>query len=377
MVDFLTPLTSEQRFFVTCIWKPFLQYQQWPIFDYVEAECDKQELDARQVLASLPELPLPGVAGFRYGLVWYNSHMPAADTPLQLRVLGLWHLGEPLALSIADDFLRVLNYLIECRLSAPYDPFRLATVTVASSKIAARFPDTAPVLATFLPDLLPHEPTTWQGVVHTDTSGGWKIDLFRSILKYQGLNTVVDYLERVNEQFTPQQAAPAPAIPSPLDLAATLDYFNVVWQLHFDPKNPIIRLFGAERTARLVYDVGTAEEFSAQVSSLADILKNMQVGGHGKTPLARLQASLKSALPEGSATRIDAAIETLRHVADVRNALFQHSGTEYRGVNALTQLGIEYPVLDWQSAWVAIQRRSIDAFSALREEIQQFHEVGA
>jgi hypothetical protein len=103
----------------------------------------------------------------------------------------------------------------------------------------------------------------------------------------------------------------------------------------------------------------------------------MQVSGQGKTPLIRLQTSLKSALPEDSAARVDAVIETLRQVADVRNALFQHSGTEHRGVNALTQLGIEYPVLDWQAAWATVQRCTIDAFSALREEIQQFHEVGA
>ena len=170
----------------------------------------------------------------------------------------------------------------------------------------------------------------------------------------------------MNELFTPAVQESAPVLPSPLELVATLDYFNAVWQLHFDPKRPIIRLFGAERTASLVYGVGNAEEFSTQVSSLADVLKNMQVSGEGKLPLERLKTSLKSELPCDSVTRIDSAIETLRHVANVRNALFQHSGTEHRGVNALTQLGIEYPFLDWQTAWAAIQRRTIDAFNALR-----------
>jgi hypothetical protein len=46
----------------------------------------------------------------------------------------------------------------------------------------------SPVSAAFLPDLLPNEPTTWQGTTQTDMSGGWSIDLFRSILKYQGLS---------------------------------------------------------------------------------------------------------------------------------------------------------------------------------------------
>jgi hypothetical protein len=375
MPDFLASLTASQRFFITCIWKPFAEYQQWPIFDYIEAECDKQGFDARQVLASLPGGSLPGVAGFRYGLVWSSSYMPAADTPLQLRVAGLWHLGDPLSLTIADDFLRVLHYLIERRLSAPYDPFKLARVTVTNDEIATHVPEMSPVSAAFLPNLLPQEPTTWQGTTQTNASGGWSIDLFRSILKYQGLSTVFDYLERANEEFAPVQVEPAPAIPSPLDLVATLDYFNAVWQLHFDRKNPIIRLFAAERTARLVYDVSTAEEFSAQVSCLADIFKNMQVSGQEKAPLARLQSSLKSVLPADSASRIDSATDTLCSVADVRNALFQHSGTEHRGVTALTQLGIEYPIADWQTAWATVQRKTINAFNVLREEIQQFHEI--
>jgi hypothetical protein len=376
MTNFLTPLTTEQRFFLTCIWKPFDERQRWPIFDYIEAECDKQGFDARQVLDSLPNAPLQGVAGFRYGLVWSSSYMPAADTPVQLRVSGLWHLGVPLALEIADDFLRVLHYLIECRLSAPYDPFKLARVTVTHEEIATRFPGMSPVSAATLPGLLPHEPTTWQGTTQTDTSDGWSIDLFRNILRYQELDTVVDYLERVSEEFTPAPVEPVPAIPSPLDLVAILDYFNAVWQLHFDRKRPIIRLFGAERTARLVYSVSTAEEFSAQVSCLADILKNMQVPGQEKTPLARLRALLKSALPPESASRIDSATDTLRYVAEVRNALFQHSGTEHCGLNALSRLGIQYPVTDWESAWITLQQKTIDAFNRLREEIQQFHEMG-
>ena len=376
MTALMSPLNEDQRFFINCAWKPFLESQEWPIFDYIEAESDKQGIDAREVLASIPELPLPSVAGFRYSLVWYNSHMPSADTPILLRVIGLYHLGEPFALEIANEFIRVLGYLVECRLSALYSPFKLNRVTVTSADIAQQFPNMTPAIVKFLPDLLTHEPTTWQGTQQTDTSGGWSMDIYRSILKFKGISRLTEYVQRVDELLTPPKVVDsAPAIPSPLDLAASLDYFNAVWQLHFDRKKPIIRLFGAERTARLVYEVNTAEEFSAQVSCLTDILKNMQVSGDGKIPLVRLQTSLKSQLPEDSANRVDNAIDSLRYVADVRNALFQHSGTEHRGVGALTQLGIEYPITDWQSAWVIAQRRTIDAFNALREEIQQFHEI--
>jgi hypothetical protein len=376
MTALLTALNDDQRFFISCAWKPFLQSQQWPIFDYIEAECDKRGFDARQVLASLPELPLPSVAGFRYGPVWYGSLFPAADAPIILRVVGLHHLGEPFALKIANEFVRVLSYLVERRLSAPYSPFKLNRATVTSAEIAGQFPGMTPAIMKFLPELLIHEPTTWQGIQQTDTSGGWSIDIYRSILMFKGVSNLEGYLQRVDELLTPPEVQDTtPAIPSPLDLAAALDYFNAVWQLHFDRRKPIIRLFGAERTARLVYEVNTAEEFSSQVSCIADILKNMQISGEGKTPLARLQGFLRSQLPPDSASRVDSAADILRHIADVRNALFQHSGTEHKGVNALTQLGIGYPITDWQSAWVVVQRRTIDAFNILREEMQQFHEI--
>jgi hypothetical protein len=378
MTDILASPNKEQRFLIGCIGKLFFRHHKWPIFEYIEAECDKEGFEAREVLASLPEIPLTGVAGFRYGPIWHNSHyIPSVDAQMQLRMLGLWHLGEPFGLEIVDEFVRVLKFLIERRLSAPYSPFQLNKVTVTNAEIATQFPDMDPAIAACLPELLTHEPTTWQGTQQTDTSGGWSIDIYRGILKYRGIDTAVDYLERVNELLTQPEAEPAPAIPSPLDLVATLDYFNAVWQLHFDRKKPIIRLFGAERTARLVYGVNTAEEFSSQVSCLADILKNMQVSGDGKTPLARMQAFLKTELPGDSNAHIDNAIDALRHVADVRNALFQHSGTEHRGVSALTQLGIDYPIIDWQSAWAKVQQRTIDAFNAIREEIQKFHEIEA
>ncbi len=58
-----------------------------------------------------------------------------------------------------------------------------------------------------------------------------------SILKFRGVDTLDEYLQRVDELLTPPEVVDAaPAIPSPFDLAAALDYFNTVWQLHFDRK---------------------------------------------------------------------------------------------------------------------------------------------
>lgn len=63
--------------------------------EHVEAELDKQGVDARQVIASLPEVGEAGVQHFRYGLVWYARTIPTADVPVMLTIAGLWQLASP------------------------------------------------------------------------------------------------------------------------------------------------------------------------------------------------------------------------------------------------------------------------------------------
>jgi hypothetical protein len=294
---------------------------------------------------------------------------------MTLTLAGLWHLASPAARKICSQFIFLIRYLIEQRLAASFSPFEPTPLTITSEDIAKRFPTMSPPSIRTLGIFLPHEAATWGRVRKPDEDGQWSIELHRNVLQYRGVETFEGYLECVTDVLVPPAAESEPVAPSPLDLCATLDYFNAVWQLQFDQKKPIIRLFGAERTARLVYGVNTMDEFSTQLSSLTEILKNMSVPGDGKTPLARLHAYLQSQLPAESHARIDDAVSLLRDVTEVRNALFQHSGTEHRAVRALTNLGLGFPVTDWQAAWESIQRHVIAAFTALREEIQLAHVV--
>src|ERR1022692_614150 len=382
MIDLLAPLNDSQALLIRCIGRPFLESRKWPIWAYIEAELDHEKLEAREVLSTLPEIA-DTRSGIRYSSVWYDRNSLAQNTSLCLTAAGIYHLAavSPESIRIGEDFIQALRFLIESRMSARLSPFEVTEVTVTNDDIMEQLPQLSKAFMEILPDLLNHEPATWRGSHWKSPDGAqWNLNLYRELLKYQGVGTVVDYVERVSELLTPPRVEPVPAVPSPLDLVAALDYFNAVWQLHFDRKKPIIRIFGAERTARLVYEVNTAEEFSAQVSCLTDIMKNMQVSGnpqmHG-TALERMQALLKLELPQDSAARVENVVCVLRCVTDVRNGLFQHAGPEHRGVSALTQLGIAYPITDWQSAWAIVQRRTIDSFNALREEIQQFHDINA
>jgi hypothetical protein len=302
MANLLAPLNDDQSLLIRRIGEPFLQHGKWPLWAYIEAELDREDLEAREVLTNLPQIA-DGRSGIQYGLVWYDRNALAQNTPLSLTTAGIYHLGtsNPEAISIGENFVQVLRFLMEYRLSAQPSPFEVTKVTVTSDDIAKQVPRLSSSFMGILPELLGHEPATWRGSRWTSTDGTqWSLDLDRELRKYQGVETVIDYVDRITELLTPPTVATAPTILSPLDLVATLDYFNAVWQLHFDRKKAIIRIFGAERIARLVFDVSTAEEFSAQVSCLTDILKNMQVSGDPKaypTALARMHALLKSTLP--------------------------------------------------------------------------------
>jgi hypothetical protein len=139
---------------------------------------------------------------------------------------------------------------------------------------------------------------------------------------------------------------------------------------------PLVALLNGERTARLAYAVQTNDELSSQVS-VAELLKNLRVSGNSaadKTPLARMRCYLASELDPASHSRVDAAIDILDDITRVRNAL-QHAGAEHRGADALQRLGSGYPVTDPSHTWVVLQQQTINALTALREEVQTGHSV--
>lgn len=54
-----------------------------------------------------------------------------------------------------------------------------------------------------------------------------------------------------------------------------------------------------------------------------------------------------------------ATLQVLKAVQTMRNSLWQHSGTEHRGVAAVKSLGLGYPIADAATAWRIIQRQVI------------------
>ena len=351
-------------------------HRQWPIWQYLEAELDRQGIDPEVTLRSLPELGDGTPPGRRYGLVWFDRLILTAESQIKLTVAGCFHVPE--LYQQGEFFVKLLRFIVERYRSASFSPIEPTVVKVTRGDVKRAFPSITENLLAALPEILSHEPPTMGGSSGTLMDGEWYRELRRDLLNYGDIEDLRKYVARVSELVAvPMPPTAIRSVPSPLDLVASIDYFNVVWQLHFG--EPIVRLFNAERTARLAFPINSSAEFAEQLSSLSELVKNLRVNSKpqtGKTPLARLRTLNAEVTDDGALSRISDAVEVLEKVVQVRNSLFQHSGTEHKGVRALNELGIRYPVPDWAGAWIILQTEIIGALSVLREEVQVLHQSG-
>lgn len=198
----------------------------------------------------------------------------------------------------------------------------------------------------------------------------WWITVERFVRQFGQVVDIDDYLARIATYLTPPPTVPAPRYPSPRELPAALDYLNTVWRLRFGTR--LLLLDSAERTCTLALDIDTAEEFDARLTALGDIFKSFQVGatpGVSGHPVDRIAAFLLTHLDEVAAHRVDRAVGVLRAIVDIRNGS-QHSNASPQAANALVQLDLAYPVVNWATAWYQVRAHAVEALDALREEIQ-------
>lgn len=375
----LTPLTERQSRMIGLIATTFVEEAgQWPVFDYLEAEFDRDDIDAAAVLASLPR----DVSG-QYAAAWWprtsSNDRPLPDARVALTVLGIHHSGKIVdgTANLADAFFAVLSYMIDCRRSAPRSRVSPTTVKISSDEVLATLAERGfsfeGLPARFLYDLMEHEPGTW-GAGGSASDDGWTRNVPRTVLRFAGVQAMNQYLERTLALLAPYAPRARPVTPSPFGLVATIDYLDTVWRL-VNGHDHLFRLHSAQKTAQLANPVGDVDEFESRLSGLAEILRSAQVPKSGvrrkerdrDRVLVSFETYLVGLLP-GSQTRIKRSITTLQNVLDVRDAA-QHSAAGMRAQAAFEALGVAYPPAAWALAWEVVVARTIEALTALREEI--------
>lgn len=286
----------------------------------------RAELDADVLIARLPQwgLHYRPVTGLLPGQV------PQDDATVGLSVHGLSQVGDQVLL---PAFLGALAVAVERAAGQAISPHTVTPLEPNGEELTTRMQERtgSRVMPARLRQLLEAEPASWLGHGN-DRDGQWLWDLTRPrFAPFIGVQTVEDYLARLDANLVGLPAVPLPAAPppDPLALLDQLDHLDAEWRIRTDQ-----RLVYGRRTASvgtLVLPVGSAAELEAACSALADVLASLDpqcTDPSVKGSLAQLDHRLGELLadPERRAAGRE-AVATLRHVVDIRVGQ-QHSGTK-------------------------------------------------
>lgn len=367
----VAPLTEEQQKLVDVVADAFVREDyQWPFFDYVEGTLDDDGLDAVEVLSSFPVIGRWG-----YGAIaWTRNNSPESE--VALTIVGMSH-TERLRVHV-PVFFHLVDYLVTRRRHAQPRPREVRKLNVTSDEfsdywLSGRRSGISPRLTAKLTEHDP--PTGWGSRGFNPEDGAWTTTVTRQLFRFEGLKTIDEYVRLLEEVIGDSGPVPLPILPSPLSLAAALDYLNAVWRLTHD-RGRLFSFASAERTTRLAFDIQTAEEFAAHLSAFADILREADKRLPVEPPrkdrsraLARIEADLRLRLESDAASRAADAIRTLELVIALRDAN-QHGEASERAVAAHRELHIAYPTTNWRDAWATLSTHALNALNALREELE-------
>jgi hypothetical protein len=336
--------------------------QSWPLWQWVTLELwNKEGLDAEEILRGLPTWEY----GYRPVAVGAHGQMPKVGDAIPLSLHGMAYAPEAATDALAGAFVVALRTAATMYRGIRPSPTQVEEVVLPGEDFTRTVNMKAgtELTANQLFEVLRREPATWLGV--NQQAEAWTWDLTNARLApYVGVQTVEDYLARLDELVALPEPAAEPEYLPPMALPDAFDHLDLAWRL--SANDHLIRVSRVAMAAKLTQPAASVEEFESRCSALADLLNCLNLPSDGGT-LHNMKARLTELLGEKGG-RAREAVDVLRWVVALR-AGQQHQGADARAQQAKVALGLTGFEGNWPGAWDQLRAVTVQALTTIREEI--------
>ncbi|WP_392872699.1 hypothetical protein [Streptomyces sp. LN499] len=185
-------ISRHQELLLHAIAGPFLERGVWPTWHFVQRIFDDRDLDASEVLYSLPRV---GAHSRTYGFT--GPIGPAVNDADQVRLTIAASVVIPeFEMMVGAPFVRAIRHLIKVYADTPFTPDGVTHATLHSEDLRRAIPSLPAVFLDSFVDLVHHEPGIRLESSNIPPGGGsWTIGFSRSVLQYRKVTTVSDYVD--------------------------------------------------------------------------------------------------------------------------------------------------------------------------------------
>ena len=225
----LQPLRPEHVRLIHVVASVYGERHVWPTWQYVQAQMDRDGLDAAAILPTLPWVgSTHGIYGLRYGLLWPTSptHIFQHSDIVGLTIAGLHRAG-------ADDvvtlFMKVLDLARREFEDFEPQPDEVSTLEVTSADVASHLEAigvASPLSGTAIYQLLEREPAFWGGSRGVSPDGTWRWEITRDIRRFSSVATIEDYVEIITALAERSAREVAQVLPAGYGVEVGLDTVN-------------------------------------------------------------------------------------------------------------------------------------------------------
>lgn len=201
MNDLFAALPTSQRKLLEVVWGPMRDENRWPNWNYVESEMYRAGYwNPERILREMPAIGGSAAHEPQYSAIWFDRHNLMPDSVIALTIAASIHLVD--YLSTANRMIVAIKYLVLRLKEYHPSPYQVEDPTVTSEEFAAATSVHSDFVRIF-PDLLKREPFGLAGTYSQMPNGAhrWRISLRKSLLRYDGITSPREYIERVGKEM--------------------------------------------------------------------------------------------------------------------------------------------------------------------------------